>query len=237
MVKEKVVKVGDTIEVIYTKDHWRLLQKKREKAASIMEALRIRGLEPIVHGSIARGDVHARSDVDIVLTIPQSPYIVELALELSGIEVHHKAIVQATPSNTPKVYLYLTGDETECVSYPLNKLKPRELEFYKFGGMLDYEMLIKNVRVPGVNKKLLLIVPTEKGHIEKPIIGKEHEVAKLLNISIDTVMERVRVLTRRDELGRTGVFIKKVLPSDASIEEAVNRIKRENPLFRRALEA
>ena len=43
----------------------------------------------------------------------------------------------------------------------------------------------------GVDKRLMLIEPTEKGHVESSIIGKEEYVAKLLGISAETVLDRV----------------------------------------------
>jgi predicted nucleotidyltransferase len=61
-------------------------------------------------------------------------------------------------------------------------------------------------------------------------------VARLLGISVETVIERVRVLTRRREHGRTGVFLKVELNPEDSVEEAVARVARENPMFRRRLE-
>ena len=41
--------------------------------------------------------------------------------------------------------------------------------------------------MPGVDKRLILIRPTEDGHIEEDITGRESQVSKLLNISIDIV--------------------------------------------------
>lgn len=238
MVREKIVRSGDRVEVIYSEGRWKIFKRKRNKAIRIMEALKSLGLNPIIHGSIARGDVTRTSDVDIVILDPPPPYLVELALESKGYKTYHKCIVQATPNHTPKVYLYLSPEELECVSFPLSKLKPREVEFYSFGGIVDFDSLRvdPDLRVPGVNKRLQLIIPTSNGHLEEPIIGRESEVARLLKISLETVEERIRVLTRRDEVGRTGVFIKRYLPPDQSLEEAIEELKRENINFRRAVE-
>jgi predicted nucleotidyltransferase len=96
--------------------------------------------------------------------------------------------------------------------------------------------LRKGVRTPGVDKRLKLIEPTDRGHRESPVIGREGYVARLLGISVETVIERVRVLTRRREHGRTGVFLKVELNPEDSVEEAVARVARENPMFRRRLE-
>ncbi|MEB3774125.1 MAG: DNA polymerase subunit beta, partial [Desulfurococcales archaeon] len=92
------------------------------------------------------------------------------------------------------------------------------------------------VRVPGVSKDLNLIIPTPRGHRELEVEGNEAYVARVLGVSIETVMERVRVLTRRRIHGRTGVFIKEPVPPGASIEEVVDRLIREVPAFRRRVQ-
>ena len=235
MPREKIIRIGDSVKVIYSREQWELLEELRNRVKEIMKPLIIRGLAPIVHGSVARGDVHSRSDIDIAILQPTPSYIVETALEFANIPIHHKLIVQATPSHTPKAYIFLDSEERESVSFPLAKLKPREYEFYRFGGMIDYEGLVRNVRVAGVNKKLMLIEPIPEGHIETPIIGRESEVATKLGISIETVNERIRVLKRRDEKGRTGVFIRKLLGPNDNIEEALEKLASENPMLRRRL--
>lgn len=233
MVKEKVTRVGDIVEVTYNSDRWLLLKEKRKEAQKIMEALKKLGLNPIVHGSIARGDVRKTSDIDIAILTPTPSYRVELALENIGLRPYKRLIIQATPRHAPKAYIILDELELKVVSFPLVKLSRKELEFYRFGGMLYLEDLLKDLRVPGVNKKLILIKPTEKGHIEVPVIGREAEVAAVLNVSIDVVEERVRVLTRRDRLGRTGVFVKYFLKPDEAFEEALKKLMKSNWYVRR----
>ncbi len=233
MVKEKVTKVGDIVEVTYDSNRWLLLKEKRKEAQEIMEALRKFGLNPIVHGSIARGDVRKTSDIDIAILTPTPSYRVELALENIGLRPYKRLIIQATPRHAPKAYIILDELELKVVSFPLVKLSRKELEFYRFGGMLYLEDLLKDLRVPGVNKRLILIKPTEKGHIEVPVIGREAEVAAVLNVSIDVVEERVRVLTRRDKLGRTGVFVKHALKPDEAFEEALEKLMKSNQYVRR----
>ncbi|BEP17036.1 nucleotidyltransferase domain-containing protein [Pyrofollis japonicus] len=235
MVREKVEKRPEYRIVVYDDKHWALLRRLRKEAIHIMNALVEAGLWPIVHGSVARGDVHESSDIDIFVPVTVPSYRIEFALERKGIRISHKVIVQATPTSTPKAYLVLDVEERKVVSFPLAKLSKTEYEFYYFGGALDYQGLIQDKRVPGVDKRLVLIEPIQEGHRESSIIGREAEVAKLLGISLETVIERIRVLTRRDKLGRTGVFVKVELEPWDSIEEAVQSIARENPLFRRAL--
>jgi hypothetical protein len=235
MVREKVVRRGETRVVVYDEVRWRILRDKREKALRILEALRQGGVRAIVHGSIARGDVTETSDIDVFIPYTVPSMMVELLLERHGLKPVYKVIVQATPQSTPKAYIVLDIDEERVVSFPLAKLSKTEYEFYHFGGALDYEGLVSGKRVPGVDKRLMLIEPTPEGHIESAIIGREAEVARIVGVSLDTVLERVRVLTRRDEFGRTGVFVKVELEPWENIEEAARRIARENPLFRKTL--
>ncbi len=235
MVREKVDRRGELRAVYYDEEHWRLLRSLREQALTVLEALARAGLRGIVHGSIARGDVHPGSDIDVFIPYPVPSYHVELALERAGLRVSHKLIVQATPHSAPKAYIALDPEEKLMVSFPLAKLSKTEYEFYFFGGALDYEGLRAGRRVPGVTKRLTLIIPREWGHEEQPVIGREAEVARIVGVSVETVLERVRVLTRRDEHGRTGVFVKLELGAWDSIEEALRSAARENPALRRVL--
>jgi predicted nucleotidyltransferase len=79
----------------------------------------------------------------------------------------------------------------------------------------------------------MLIEPNTAGHEESSVIGREAFVAKTLGISIETVLDRVRALTRRDLVGRTGVFIKKELNTDETFELALKRLSDFNPAVRR----
>ena len=220
-------------EVIYDGDRWELLRSLRARAVRIMEALEVRGIRSIVHGSLARGDVRPTSDVDIFIPDPPASAIVELALELSGLRPVRRLLVQATPAYVPKAYIEL--DEQTSVSFPLAKMRPIEREFYAFGGEIGLEGLRAGERVPGVDKRLMLIEPTERGHVESSILGREGEVARLLGISLEAVMDRVRALLRRDEVGRTGVFLKRELGPDESFEAVLADIAAKNPAVRRRL--
>lgn len=225
----------DYLEVHYDERRWGILREKRRKAVDVMKALSAMGLPLITHGSIARGDVDENSDVDIVIVEPPKPYMVDIALERAGFSVYKKLIIQATPNYTPKVYYYLDYKEEVVVSYPLVKLKPRERGFYKWGGEVGLSELLRGVRVPGVDKRLKVIIPTEWGHIEYPVFGREAEVARIIGVDLDVVMERLRVLTRRREHGRTGVFLQVEVDPEEPVEEAIKRIARENKFFRRQL--
>jgi len=185
-------------------------------------------------GSVARGDVHRGSDIDVALLDPLPPSLVEERLAAHGFSVSRRELVQATPLSTPKLYLHLEGGEK--VSVPLARLSRVEEEFYRFAGSVTLEQLARGERVPGVNKRLLAIVPTERGHVEFSVLGREAEVASLLGVSLDTVMDRVRALTKRDRVGRTGLYLRVEIPAWESAEEAIERLCRQVPALRRSLD-
>jgi len=220
-------------EVVYDAGRWSLLENFRRKATKIMEALEIFNLESIVHGSIARGDVNKKSDIDVFIPFQASSFIVESALEKAGIRANRRLIVQATPTYAMKAYIEI--DENTSVSFPLMKMRKVEREFYRFGGEATLKNLRDGVRVCGVDKRLMLIEPTRDGHRESTIVGREEHVAKLLGISVDTVLDRVHALIRRDEVGRTGVFIQRELTDDETFEMALKRLADQNPAVRRRL--
>ncbi|MFP3286941.1 MAG: nucleotidyltransferase domain-containing protein [Acidilobus sp.] len=224
-------------EVIYDEARWRNLAAKRDRATPVLRALMGAGLEAYVFGSVARGDVRPGSDIDVIILDPAPPYLVELAIERAGLRAYSKQIVQATPSYVPKAYIYLDPDEELVVSFPLAMMRPREQEFYRWGGLLDAKGVLEGRRVSGVNKELIAIIPTPRGHVEVPVAGHEGEVARLLRVSMDIVRERLSVLGRRREVGRTGTFIKEEVPPDEPIEEAVRRLAERNEFFRRAVTA
>jgi len=230
---KKPVLRAERIHVVYDEKRRKLLQKLREKAEKIMQALESFNLRCIVHGSIARGDVTAKSDIDVFIPNPPSSFMVETALERAGIPINRRIIVQATPSYAVKAYIEI--EENVTVSFPLVKLRPLEREFYKFGGEIDLEMLKKNVRVPGVDKRLMLIEPTSDGHVESSIVGREEQVASLLGVSTGIVLDRVKALTRRDKVGRTGVFLERELSPDDSFEQILKIIADKNPAVRRRI--
>jgi predicted nucleotidyltransferase len=235
MGRTRVRSIPEFREVVYGDYHWRLLKELRIKAREVMEIFVKHGLQVWVHGSIARGDVWEKSDVDVVIPLKTPGLIVEHILEESGFKPFSRYIVAATPTSTPKGIIYLDDEERVSVSFPLFDYKPREVEFYKYSGVLTYSQLIADERVPGVNKNLVLIIPTESGHLEAPVPGYEDYVAKVLGVSVDIVRERVEVLTRRDQVGRTGIFAKIALAPGESFEEAIERLLREKPLIRRTI--
>ncbi|MDH5483504.1 MAG: nucleotidyltransferase domain-containing protein [Candidatus Bathyarchaeota archaeon] len=220
-------------EVAYGDKRWALLKRFRQTTMQIMEALEDAHLEAIVHGSIARGDVSMRSDIDVFIPYQISSFTIETALEKTHTRINRRLIVQATPTYAMKAYVEI-GENTS-VSFPLMKMRKVEREFYKFGGEATLENLRNDLRVCGVDKRLMLIEPNNKGHRESAIVGREEQAAKLLGISAETVSNRVHALLRRDKIGRTGVFLEKELLSNETFELALKRLADQNPAVRRRL--
>jgi predicted nucleotidyltransferase len=230
---KKPVKRAERIEVIYDRRRWKLLKRLRLRTVQIMEALDNCHLHSIVHGSIARGDVSETSDIDVFLPEPRSSFIIETVLERSGFPAQHRTIVQATPLYALKGYIML--DQQRRLSFPLAKLRSVEKDFYRFGGEASLSTLREDKRVAGVDKRLMLIEPTAKGHVESAVVGQEEIAANLLGVSLNTVLDRVRALLRRDEVGRTGVFIKRELTPDETFEQVLKQLADQNPAVRRRL--
>jgi predicted nucleotidyltransferase len=198
-----------------------------------MTALESCNFNAIVHGSIARGDVTTKSDIDIFIPEPSSSFLLETALEKTGLHSTSRYVVQATPTYAMKAHIEI--DEKTTVSFPLMNMRKIEREFYKFGGEIRLDELRENLRVTGVDKRLMLIEPTEKGHLESGIINREEQTAKRIGVSVETVLDRVRALLRRDEVGRTGVFIKKELQTDETFELVLKKLAEANPAVRRRI--
>ncbi len=228
--REKVSKPSHIEEVIYTEKRWKVLKDKRKKAKKILHILGDAEVQSYLYGSVARGDVNKKSDIDIVVIDTVPSYFLEILLEKYR-PFLKKEIVQATPNSAIKGHIYI--DDITCITFPLHNFKRRDIDFYKFGGILSIDDIEK--RVCGVSKKLLLIEPTDKGHIESSIIGREVEVAKKIDVSIDVVYERVRVLTRRDAIGRTGTFLKIEMDEEESFEKKLKMLLDRNPEIRRSI--
>jgi len=230
MPREKTVSGPERRYVRYDESRWQILESKREIAGDLMG--RIPEFGPLVHGSVARGDVHQGSDVDVVITHRVPSYAVEI--RLSELGVLRREIVQATPWHLIKGHLYIEDDVS--VVFPLVKPRPLEEQFYSFGGALELKSLERGERTPGVDKRLMLIEPREDGHLETSVAGREGEVAKVLGVDLAMVKERVDVLSRRDSIGRTGVYLKRTLSPDESYEGVLRRLADRDANLRRRVD-
>lgn len=230
---EKPTRSSDHVAVEYDEAHWSLLARLRGVALATMRALSLRSIPSVVHGSVARGDVDLRSDVDVVIPTVMPSHRVEFALAEAELKLYSRRIVQATPGLSPKAQLCLDLEEKHTVTFPLLAFKPRELEFYRFGALLSLEEAAKDLRVPGCTKRLTLIEPTPRGHVESPVEGREPEVAGIVGVALETVQERVRVLKRRDQIGRTGVYLNVAVAEEETFEDALRRLAATNPVLRR----
>ena len=219
------------IKINYTPQHWKILEKLREKTTKMIEPLTRNHINAYAYGSIARGDIHPESDIDIYIPTPPATSIIETHIEQAGYKIQNREIIQATPAYAPKGYIYL--DEKSSYSFPLIEMKTVEQEFYMFAGMVSTEKLRENIRVPGIDKRLMFIEPTDFGHIESHIDGKEGSIAKRLNINVQTIHNRVKTLRRREVQGRTGVYIKTSLRDEESFGEVYNQLSLSRPALRR----
>jgi predicted nucleotidyltransferase len=229
----KPTRHGEYKEVTYSSSRWEQLKALRGRAVWVIAALEAFHLRSLTHGSIARGDVNLGSDVDVFIPEVQSSFLVETALEKAKIPINSRFIVQATPSYAMKAHIEI--DECTTVSFPLMEMRRVEREFYRFGGEVNLAQLEENVRVAGVDKRLLLIEPTEKGHVESSVVGREEFTAKILGVAAETVLDRVHALLKRDAVGRTGVFVKRELGSDEPFELALKKLSELNPAVRRRM--
>ncbi|TXT66147.1 MAG: Nucleotidyltransferase domain protein [Promethearchaeota archaeon] len=232
MSKERILR-NHYREVVYPQEHWALLQTKRTEALKLLSIFEEELFKGYVYGSLARGDVHPNSDIDIGFLYKIPPFKIEYLLTKNNFKNYHREIIAATPSDSIKLYIHLS--ELVSITVPLTPLTKKNREFYDFGGKIEHHQLQDNLRVPGITKQLILIKPTEKGHVEKSIIHQEHIAAKTVGISIATINERKKVLLRREKHGRTGVFLKRELARDETVEGALKSIAEQNSIIRRKI--
>jgi len=219
--------------VTYSENHLKLLHQKRERSKLLLEMFAKKGLNPFLYGSIARGDIHTDSDIDIVLIQLISPYQIELILDKNGFNNYYREIIMATPADTLKLYIYL--NELESITIPLSKFVKKSREFYDFGGKINLTQIKNSIRVPGIDKRLVLIQSVSDGHEEYSVIGNEHLAAKQLNVSIEVINERKRVLLKREKFGKTGVFLKRPIEMNETIEDVLKKLANKKSIVRKKL--
>ena len=232
MPREKIAPDYSFREIIYVKDIWEFFKAKRELSLQVTTVLK--KFNPFIHGSIARGDIKPSSDIDVIIPNLIDEFQLIKPLESIKYDIKERWLVQATPLSAIKANLVITPELT--ITFPLIPFYPRELQFYDFGGKIGVDGINNGLRVPGINKKLLLITPTEAGHTEERVTEQNAgKFSKILGISIATILERIRVLERRDKVGRTGMFLKKLVPPSKSFGQILNEISSKYPASRRRI--
>lgn len=230
--RRKTATMGNQRVVTYDDIHWELLKDLRQMAADVMYSLKNARFESFVYGSLARGDVLESSDIDIIILGVVRSFMVELALDEHGIT--GRKLIQATPGGLTKAHIYLPGNT--LVTFPLIEPNTRELDFYAFGGQLGLDGIedVLHNRVPGVDKRLMLIEPVLEGHIETPLSDlAPGSIARKVGVGQDIVEERIRVLKRRARIGVTGVYLDRLLGPDEGFEAVLEEIAARDSLVRR----
>lgn len=217
----------------YSETEWDLFVSFQKKALEILRELEERGLTGgFVHGSVARGDVKVTSDIDVYLPLAIPSFRIDLLPTFHDAE---RRITMATPNSV--IRGVLSRNDNVSLSFPLTAANERDIEFFRFSGLVNRGQLKKQQRTPGVTKKLILIEPEGNGYWQTPILEDKKRVGQLLGISQRIIDERVRVLNRRDKIGRTGVFINVQIQPDENYEQALKNLMDRNPIVRRALKS
>lgn len=230
MPREKIVRhVGREFHR-YSEDEWNLLKNLRITTIEILKILEYTGIKAFVHGSVARGDISDTSDIDIHIPVQVPSYKLDL---IDDLQFTDHRIMMGTPNSTIRAVLSLQDDIN--ISFPLCAPNEREDEFYRFSGYLYLKDLHLNRRKVGVTKKLLLIEPEEEGYWFSSISANKKKAIQILSLSQRMIDERIRVLSRRDKIGRTGLFLDYSLSSNENFEQALKSIADRNVIVRRLL--
>jgi len=219
--------------IVYNEKRWSILRNKREIAKKVMAPLCIHGYNPIIYGSIARGDVDEDSDVDVFIEQVVNPALLETIVEKSLGGWIKRTVVQATPGYVVKGYIFI--DELVSISFPLIEMLPNEAEFYSIAGKLSYSDVLENKRRGGMNKSMMIIIPVEDGHMEFPARQDPDLAAKLIGVDPKALRERLHVLEKRKEHGRTGTYIEVELDEGSTFPQVLKAIINENPILRRRI--
>ncbi|MHA1947343.1 MAG: nucleotidyltransferase domain-containing protein [Candidatus Hodarchaeales archaeon] len=228
---EKVIKDITRKFHHYSEEERTLLHRLRDKAKFYLVKLEERDIKAFVHGSVARGDVTDASDIDIFIPYKISSFRLDIIDIFENVD---RRIIMGTPNSNIKGLLTLP--ENISVSFPLTPPTEREVEFYKFSGSVFLADIRANKYLPGVTKQLLLIEPANDGYWYSSILNDKKRAINCLKISQQMVDERIRVLLRRDKIGRTGKFLDHYLSPGDNFEQALDQLSSRNIIIRRKLQ-
>lgn len=231
MPREKVIKDITRNFHQYNEEEHNSLHRLRDKAKFLLLKLEEKGIKAFVHGSVARGDVTNKSDIDIFIPYNISSFRLDLIDIFANAE---RRIIMGTPNSNIKGLL--TISEEISVSFPLTPPTEREVEFYLFSGSVYLKEILVNTFVPGVTKQLLLIEPAINGYWYSSILNNKKRAIKCLKISQRMIDERIRVLIRRDKIGRTGKFLDHLLAPNDNFEQTLHQLSSHNVIIRRKLQ-
>ncbi|MFX1357584.1 MAG: nucleotidyltransferase domain-containing protein, partial [Promethearchaeota archaeon] len=83
MLRGKILKNYNNT-VFFTKSDWNLLNQKRKASLRLLNLFENEGIKAFIFGSIARGDVHQDSDIDIIIPQLIPSYQIEYILQKNG---------------------------------------------------------------------------------------------------------------------------------------------------------
>lgn len=231
MVKNKIKPSTFERVVVYNNHQWQILKEKREVAIKILQIIDKLPSKFYIYGSVARGDVRDGSDIDLVVLDVVSSF--QLLYLLQDTRILSKFIIMATPNHSIKGVIELENDIT--ISFPLSPFSNREIDFYKFGGMVEVKDIETEIRVSGIDKRLVLINPTNDGHKERSVMQVSSKELTRLGFSPRIIEERMRALNRRDKIGRTGVFLKEEVLTEIGFENHLKQLEDRNHLIRKKI--
>ncbi|PWI47303.1 nucleotidyltransferase [Candidatus Heimdallarchaeota archaeon B3_Heim] len=211
----------------HTEEEKQILTQLRITSVYYLNLLEENGVKAFIHGSVARGDVSQSSDIDIHIPYIIPSFRLDMIDEFINTE---RRIIMGTPNSTIKGLFKI--DQEISLTFPLTPPTEREIDFYRFSGLMYLEELLEKAGSPGVTKKLLFIEPTNTGYWYSSLLSHKKTVMKSLNVSQRIIDERIRVLTRRDKIGRTGLLLDYSLSPNTNFEQVLHHLRSQNPIVR-----
>ena len=81
----------------------------------------------------------------------------------------------------------------------------------------------------------MLIEPEEEGYWFSSVNTNKKRTIQVLSLSQRMIDERIRVLSRRDKIGRTGLFLDHSLAPNENFEQALKGLADRNVIVRRMM--